>query len=220
MVAQSAWGITESRVIELYEAGQFDSLRHYSSQLPETTGTGQFVRGLFEQNGETARFYYDRSAAFYSDSPAKPYALEKLWQYHYAKGDYPQAEKYFGFLKSQFSKFSGLTNPPDFKQIKSDPLLLSNKTPTKQVKTKDVPTTKKSGWGVQVGTFGSQTNALKAGSKVKQFGSVAINPITSKGKQLYTVVVGTFASRSEAETTLQKIQTATGMSPIVISVTQ
>jgi len=206
--------LSEMEILDLYQAGEYDSLRTLVATAPDTTGTGQFLRGLFTADGEAARFYYDHSVVFYPDSPAEPFALERLWQYHYAKGDLQQAAKYFGFLASRHPDFPGAAEKPDF--------VTGNKIVDVNRQTNDIPPRKPqpagNGWGVRVGTFSSKANAQRAARAVEKQGIVTIAPVKSGSRTLYTVTLGGYLSLAEAKSVARQVKSTTGMDPLITTV--
>lgn len=220
-------------MLEQFQAGQFDTLRTLLPQVPDDTGMGQFLRGLFEESGDEARFYFDRVIVFHSGSPVEPYAMQRLWQYHHAKGDMKQAERYYGFLKKRHPDFAGLEFRPDFSAHgEFDMPRRRDKKPevtyTPQVKQAieqkvaiveeavvDKPeAVKKSGsgnWTVQVGAFTYRSGASKRIAEAEQFGETTIRTKLVNGQILSLVHVGQFEHREDAEKLVKKIQTAAGL---------
>src|SRR4030043_318888 len=89
----------DDRLFELYQAGDLETVQKMRGKLPDSSAAAEFFKGVFETDGEAARFHYDRVLVIGPGSTAEGWALDKLWQYHLAKGDLKQAEKYWGFLK-------------------------------------------------------------------------------------------------------------------------
>ncbi len=230
----------ETWLLEQFKAGQFDTLRNLLPQIPDDTGMGQFLRGLFEESGDEARFYFDRVIVFHSGSPVEPYAMQRLWQYHHAKGDMKQAERYYGFLKQRHPDFDGLVFEPDFtahskfkpskKQIKKPEILhkppkrklrkreKKKSDPVRNKKTEPAKEIKKGNWTVQVGAFTYRSGAQKRVAEVQRFGKTMIRTKLVNGKLLSLVHIGQFEHRKDAEQLIRKIQKATSLEGRVVAV--
>lgn len=70
-----------------------------------------------------------------------------------------------------------------------------------------VPTSKGSGWAVQVGSFSSKATADRLTAELKGEGySAFVMPIKSGNATLYRVRIGPVASREQADATLRKVK--------------
>jgi len=197
-----------------FRSGDIDTLRDVVDNIPEESAAGQFFRGLFEKDGESARFFYDRTVALYSGSPFESYALRRLWQYHWAKGDAEMARRYWNFLKRRHPRHPSVEDIPDFKHT-SD----YNELTTKPDNNKDpVYTIKGKYWTVQVGAFSDLNRALKVGHTMQRWGDVKYVKKKSIGRDLTAVQVGQFIRREDADKLDVKIRASTELRGRVIAV--
>ncbi len=217
----------EEWLLQRYQANDLDSLRQVHQDISEDTSFGQFLRGLFETDGDEARFYYDRVILFHSGSQVEPYAMERLWQYHYAKGDMEQAERYYGFLQQRHPDFVGLSTIPDFShgaglgELLRTRLSIDNETAeivSEPPIEETAPEELTEGWTVQVGAFSFRSGAQNQSSQMEQFGTVAIRSKLSNGRMLSLVHVGMFKNKTEAEQLKERINRATGIQGRVVAV--
>lgn len=217
---KSAVGQTDTWLFDRYLAGDIDTIASLLDQIPENSGAGQFFRGVFEVDGESARFYYDRIVALYPDSKAEGWALLRLWQYHWSLGNVDQAEKYYHFLETRHPGHPGLDNKPDF-SARTGLSELTGENDESQAE-KHLRTTRKppgSGrWRVQMGAFELSEGANDVANKVRRFGEVEMIVKTVKNKKLIVVTVGRFETKKEAKQLARKIKKATGIKGIAVAV--
>jgi len=208
------WCMDEDWLFENYRSGNIDTIRAILNQIPDTTAAGLFFRGIFETDGEAARFYFDRILALYPGSTAEAWALERLWQYHWSRGDIDQAEKFYKFLKQRHPEHDGLVEKPDFKDGRDiSSLLLDEDTDSPR------EVTIQSGhWRLQLGAFSKREGAKKIARKVVQFGPVDLVKKEVNGKELTVVMVGRLPCRKDALKLADEIKSATGLKGIPVVV--
>jgi len=211
LLCSVSYGVDEAWLFDCYRSGDIDTIRSMLDNIPDTTAAGQFFRGVFESDGETARFYYDRIVALWPGSPSEAWALERLWQYHYSKGDMTQAEKYFNFLKLRHPDHPGIENKPDFKAESGLSKLIGEHVilPTEELLTTP------GRWRVQLGAFSKRAGAKKIARKVVKYGAVDLVTKEVNGRNLTVVMMGRFHRKEEAEKLADKIRRETGIKGIV-----
>ena len=210
----TGWCVDETWLFERYQAGDMDTIRAMLDRIPDTTAARLFFKGVFETDGEAARYYYDRILALYPGSSIESWALERLWQYHWSKGDVAQAERFYKFLRQRHPDHVSAVKKPDFSAGKNiAALLVDNAAP------KIIEQAVQSGpWRVQIGAFSKPESARKIARKVMQFGTVDLVNKNVKGKVLTIVMVGRLPSRMDAEKLAEKIKSETGLKGIAVSV--
>ena len=214
IIAGSGWCIDEAWLFERYQSGDVDTIQSLLSQLPDTSVVGLFFKGVFETDGEAARYFYDRILALYPGSSVEPWALERLWQYHWSKGDVAQAERFYNFLQQRHPNHVSQVEKPDFKAGRDmSSLLIDTVAPqTNERVIKSGP------WRVQVGAFSKRDGARKIARKVVQFGPVDLVDKNVNGRDLTVVMVGRLPSRREAEKLAEEIKALTGLKGIAVLV--
>ena len=209
--AQAA-DIDEAWLFERYRSGDIDTIRVLLDAIPDSSDAGQFFRGVFEKDGEAARFYYDRALTLWPGGLAEPWSLERLWQYHYARGDGEQAERFYTFLKERHPEHPGLDYHPDFSCESS---LIESKTDHGLAK-EPAAASPELFWTVQMGAFGRPEGAREVQRKVERFGEVKLVRKVVGGVELTVVTIGRFKRHAEAERLVGEIKTSTGIQGWVI----
>lgn len=205
----------EHWLMEQYHFGRIDTLQALMSSVPETTGVGQFIRGIFEPDGEKARFYFDRILTLYSSSAATPWALERLWQYHFAKGDVSRAQRYFDTLKRRTPNHPCASYRPVFKQTAG----LKELQTIEEKRFIKSEVVLKARWAVQMGAFSLSKGAKSRAREVRLFGKVQLKQKrTADGQVLTLVLVGSFTQRGDAALLAERIKAATGLDGRVVSI--
>ena len=207
----------EDGLLALFIAGKTDSIRNITEQLPEETAAGQFFRGIFENDGEAARFYYDRIVALYPESEYEAYALDRLWQYHMAKGDLEMAERYWGFLKRRHPDHQGTVDSPDPLSIQ-DLRELSAKSVHHISNTSPDNSKSVDQWTLQLGAFQNPKGAQKVGQTAQKWGDVRFIKKVFKGKELTVVQVGLFNDREKAVNLDESIRASTDLRGRIVKV--
>jgi len=199
-------------LFECYDAGRLDTLRDVLDNLSDSTAEGLFFHGVFESDGDAACFYYDRVLALFPGTAVEARALDRLWQYHWAKGERQQAHQFWDFLRQRHPEYTGFPFKPDFdEQPEAKP------TKNLQIGESLSPAgTSTNTWGVQIGAFSKSAGAKNAAKKVEKFGKVRLIPKQIEGKNLTLVIVGSFNSREEAAETADKIRQAVGFEGSVV----
>ena len=202
----------EAWLFERYQAGDLDTILALLGELPDSSAAGKFFRGVFETDGFAARFYYDQVLALFPLSPAEGWALGKLWQYHYAKGENEQARRYYQFLQERHPGHPCLKPAPDF-GVSSTPARSAAATPPPPKKDAAGPKF----WAVQVGAFAKKSGAETTAKRVKKYGEVSQMLRTSAGQKLTVVTVGKFKSEDEARRLAEQINQETGIAGRVVA---
>ena len=212
---RTAYSVDETFLFERFQAGEIDTIRSMTATIPESTAVGTFFRGVFETDGEAARFYYDRIVALWPGSTAEAWALERLWQYHWSMGDGAQAGRYFDFLQQRHPDHPGLVNKPDFgsdpglEELIMEPGIIPEEG--------ELIATTPGRWRVQLGAFSQRSGAKKVARQMTRFGVVDLIPKTVNGKKLIVVTVGRLHQKREAEQLAEKIRATTGIKGIVVA---
>lgn len=202
----------EEWLFERYQAGDIDTIHYLLDRLPDSSAAGKFFRGVFESDGDAARFYYDQVVALYPRSIAEGWALGKLWQYHYARGDNDQAQRYYQFLKERHPDHPYLTPVPDFKTKSGIVKPAVSASPTQ-----DASEPKPALWAVQVGAFSKKSGADATVKKVKKYGAVTQVVRETAGQKLTVVMVGKLESMDEAQRLADQISKETGITGRIVA---
>ncbi len=210
--AEPVWE-DEKWLLARFREGNVDTVKALLDSIPAMTQAQQFLQGVFEPDGEAARFYYDRVLALFPNSAVEAMALERLWQYHWTKGDGKQAKQYWEFLKRRHPNYPGLEDPPDFNSENDLAGLVENKFVT-GLSTKSGLM---SGWTIQLGAFSNQEGALETARNAVPYGDVRYVEKIVKNKKLTIVQVGIYASKEEAEAAMRRIKAATGIKGRVVT---
>jgi len=198
---------------EQFAAGNIDTLRLVLDLIPEQTAAGQFFRGIFERNGESARFYFDRSVALYPGSLFEAWSLERLWQHHWAVGDTNNARKYLKFLRQRHPDNSAGGFIPDFANV-SDLWELT----TDENTLINWENSNQKYWTIQLGAFSNHNGALWVANKARKWGQVKLVNKTVRGKDLTVVHLGRFSRRRDASELESRIRSETELKGRVVSV--
>jgi len=209
----------EDRLLTLFVAGETDSLREILNTIPEETAAGQFFRGVYESDGEAARFYYDRTVALYPGSHYSAFALNRLWKYHMAKGDFEMAERYYGFLERRHPNHHILCSTPD-------PLSIQDLTELSKQSASSIPHSTLTSnfstemWTVQLGAYKNPKGAQKVGLTAQKWGDIRYIKKVFKGKELTVVQVGLFKDRDKAVNLDSSIRATTDLRGRIVKVLQ
>jgi len=206
-VGVSASGVDESWLFERYRLGDTDTIRAVLEAIPESSDVGQFFRGVFEIDGDAARFYYDRVVALWPGGPAEPWTLERLWQYHYARGELTQAERFYNFLEQRHPDHPNLNCRPDF-SVRSNLIQFDTDRGPSPVKG---TASSVAGWTVQLGAFSRPEGAREVSRKMERFGRVELRARVIGRRELTVVTVGRFSGREDAARLAEEIRTSTGI---------
>ncbi|MBC8204325.1 SPOR domain-containing protein [bacterium] len=132
----------------------------------------EFLSAVFTTDGETAKEKFFKIWRSYKPHPLAWEALERVRQYHYALGDYPESERLAGILKDR--PLDTIYNPPG-------------------------PSEETGGFFIQAGAFSIEDNARKQREKIQAWGySVKVIPKKFGNKQLFIVRIGSYPTKAEA----------------------
>ena len=198
---------------EQFAIGNLDTLRSALDLLPEQTAAGQFFRGIFEREGESARFYFDRSVALYPGSRFEAWSLERLWQHHWTRGDTNNARKYLNFLNQRHPEKAAFRFTPEFSNITDLWELTSDRTTLTNWEN-----LKQKYWTIQLGAFSNRNGALWVANKARRWGRVNLLDKNVRGKVLTVVHLGRFSRRRDASDLESRIRSETDLKCRVISV--
>jgi len=213
LIAANADLPDEQWIRDQYLSGNVDTLRSIMDSIPEQSAAGQFLRGIFERNGESAKFYFDRSIVLYSGSLFEASALERLWQHHWTVGDTGNASKYLDFLSQRHPDVSKSGYVPEFTHIGDLAELSANKSTS--INWKNL---KQDYWTIQLGAFSKRNGALWVANKARSWGQVNLVDKNIRGKVLTVVQLGKFSRRSDASDLESRIRTETDLKGRVVLV--
>lgn len=199
-------------LVERIVSGDIDTLRVIWDKYEEATAERTLLNGLFESDAEKARFNYDYIVTMHYGSPLEAVALDRLWQYHYAKGDGEAAKRFYDFLRKRHPNYPLSAEHVDFSQASVIPALSRVRSAVSKVSLINEL------WTVQVGAFSEAKRADDLAKKLRKFGTVrTVERITPQGK-LIAVQVGEHAERNLAEQTLEKIKSTTGLEGRIVAI--
>lgn len=199
-------GADEAVLFDLFARGRLDSLTRLTADLPDSSAAGEFFKGVFQPDGEQARYHYDRVVAFWPGTAAEGWALDRLSQYHLARGDLAGALKYRNFLKARHPSHPALAGTPDLAELPEPPL---------QAAAADAREGGKP-WAVQVGAYQDPRGARKIAQEMSKFGQVRqVQRQTDRGK-VTAVLVGRCRTRAEADSLAKSIHRQTGRGVLVV----
>ncbi len=193
-------------ILDKYYSGKIDTLRSIVEYLPENTAACQFLQGIFSEDGEEARFYFDRIVALYSDSPYSSVAMERLWQYHWAKGNAEMAQRYWNFLKARHPEAVDENTKNRFEHSNDLDELLEEKLTAQSLILLDHAQLQGT-WTVQVGAFRNRDGAKRRKLEVQKWGKVYFVEKNVNGVELTVVQVGRFRKKKDAIELEQRIRT-------------
>jgi tetratricopeptide (TPR) repeat protein len=181
-----------SRYLYLLRIGNVDSVKVALDSLKKLYPNSpnlKFLDAILKENAEEAvKIYYDivlnHPEGEYSDE-----ALFKIFQFHYAKGDYEQAKRELERLKKTYpsSPYAGI----------------NVRFPSLEKTTTEV----KCAFSIQVGAFTDKRNAEKEKSFFEEKGySVELHTKIKDGKLFYLVWVGCLQDKKDAERLKREIK--------------
>lgn len=204
----------EAWLWERYREGDLDTIAALLPALPRASAVMEFFGGVFEPDGEAARLHYDRVLTEHPGSNAEPWALERLWGYHVARGDQAAVTRYAGLLTDRHPEFKGLTTGA-WRALPAAPAGTASPLPRSGV---DIaPDYKATVWSVQVGAFKNRKGAEATGKRVARFGDVSYVDKSTDGALVTLVRVGRFDKKRDAERLAGQIKAATGLSGVVVA---
>lgn len=167
----------------------------------------QFLDALLTENGEAASKKFLGLVDKYPQSKYADASIFRLYSYNYAIGSYQTASKFFERLKAEYP------TSPYLKSAFQNVSLLSDEDELEQSPNVSVPETKKIApqkevykYTIQAGAFSVLTNAekLKLDFEKNNY-QVSIKEKNVAGASFYIVLVGQFATDSDARTELNEI---------------
>ncbi len=177
-----------SKYLYLLRAGDVERVKSELDSLKKVYPNSvnlKFLEANLTENGEEAvKIYYD-IALNHLDNEFSDESLFKVFQFHYAKGDYEQARKELERLKSLYpsSPYAGI----------------KIRFPVES-ETKSVASKVKCNYSLQVGAFADRNNAEMEKKFFESNGyPVEIHTKFKDGKLLYLVHVGCFSDRKDAD---------------------
>ncbi len=202
-----------SRYLYLIRIGDIDGVKRELDSLknfyPNSVNLKFLEANLTEDAEKALRIYYD-IALNYPDNEFSDEALFKIFQYHYAKGDYEQAKKELERLKSlyPYSPYAGVNvNFPVETGVGA----------TSEIKSAGAKV--RCNYSLQVGAFADRNNAEREKKFFEDNGYDAeLRTKFKDGKLLYLVHIGCFLDRREAEKLKIEIKLKFGRESFVISV--
>ncbi len=211
--AQSSPPSDEEALLALFRAGNLDALRTEAVKTPENSGAGKFLRGLFERDGEKARYHYDQVVALYQDSAFRPWALQRLWQQHWAKGEKDMAQRFLDILSRRYPGHPALNIAPDYSHAGDLKEVAQQPIPISQSPHKEEP---RPYWTIQLGAFRNPAGAREVGEQAQSWGEVRYLTKRVENLDLTVVQVGRFVDRQEAEEFLSRLKKASGLAGRVV----
>lgn len=201
-----------SRYLYLIRTGDIDGVKRELDSLkkiyPNSVNLKFLEANLIEDAEKAVKIYYD-IALNHPDNEFSDEALFKVFQYHYAKGDYEQAKKELERLKSlyPYSPYAGVNV--------NFPVEVGVKT-TSDVKSTGAKV--RCDYSLQVGAFADKSNAEREKKFFEDNGyDVELRTKFKDGKLLYLVHIGCFLDRREAEKLKTEIKSKFGRESLVIS---
>lgn len=138
-----------------------------------------FLEALFETDGKRAAAIFQNVWDYYPSSPLAWAAMERLYEYYYARGAYIRADSLAQILKEK-PRFDLTPAPP---QTQNEIFL------------------------IQVGAFSDFINAAKLNVKLEGMGyEVELKEKKVESGTLFVVLVGSFNSRIEAEKAAKSLE--------------
>jgi len=195
-----------SKYLYLLRTGDVESVRREVDSLKKIYPNSvnlKFIEANLTEDGEQAvKIYYD-IALNHPDNEFSDEALFRVFQFHYAKGDYEQAKKELERLKTLYpsSPYSGIkVNFP----VKSE--------------TKPSEAKVNCNYSLQVGAFVDKSNAEREKKFFEDRGYVVeLHTKFKDGKLFYLVHVGCFSDRKEADAVRNDIRKKFGRESFIIS---
>ncbi len=201
-----------SRHLYLVRIGDVDGVRRELDSLkklyPNSVNLKFLEANLAEDAEKAVKIYYD-IALNHPDNEFSDEALFKVFQYHYAKGDYIQAKKEIERLKAlyPYSPYSGINvRFPVESGVKT----------TSDVKSMGGMV--RCNYSLQVGAFADKSNAEREKKFFEDNGyDVELRTKFKDGKLLYLVHIGCFLDRGDAEKLRTEIKSKFNRESFVIS---
>lgn len=184
-------------VVMRLNSGDVDTLQIMLKTVSSDSPLSFILKGLFESDADKARFLYDRIMAYHSESEFEALALERIWLYHYTKGEITSAERFYGFLENRHPEYASARWKPDFKARDELSTLRVKNRPVESARV--VSSTKRNLWTIQVGAFSDEKRANAVAKQVFAYGEVHLVKRSTSSGNLTAVQVGRFESRQEAE---------------------
>lgn len=156
-----------------------------------------YLEALLTSEGDIAAKLYKEVIDHKQPSEYKDDAMFKLYQYHYALGDFDNSDKYARMLVQTFPNSNYVS-----RLGKSSPAVGGIGTV--------------SNFGIQVGAFVEKRNAESLRSQVMRYGNVQILEKEVKGKSFYTVIVTGCANEYECGILKERIKNEMNISGVVV----
>lgn len=160
-----------------------------------------YLEALLTSEGDIASKLYKEVIDHKQPSEYKDDAMFKLYQYHYALGDFDNSDKYARMLVQTFPNSNYVSR---LGKSSSNPADGGTEIGTK------------SKFGIQVGAFVEKRNAESLRSQVMRYGNVQILEKEVKGKLFYTVIVIGCANEYECGVLKERIKNEINISGVVV----
>lgn len=184
-----------------------DSLRKI---YPASVNLKYLEANLIQDGEEAVKIYYD-IALNHPDNDYSDDALFKIFQFHYAKGDYGQAKRELERLKTFYpsSPYAGVR----VRFPETETVSIANKLGKKPAESKV-----DCNYSLQVGAFLDRGNAEREKQffEINGYG-VKIHTKFKDGKLFYVVLVGCFYDRNEADAARRELKGKFGRESFIIS---
>ncbi|MEJ5305097.1 MAG: SPOR domain-containing protein [Ignavibacteria bacterium] len=214
------------KVIQDIERGETEkaniilvSLEKDNPNSPEV----KYLRALLNENGDEAAKLY-KEIVFSSDvSDLKDDALFKLYQYYYARAEFSESDKYARMLKESFPE-SEYLNYLQKKNLSQSRLQVQqnfeqkilNDTSRNISQSEQTQPISNSNFSIQVGAFSTYSNAVRFASQFQKY-PTKISEKETNGRKFFIVMVGSYATETEARNALQTLKNQYKVDGIIVS---
>ncbi len=207
-----------TKYLDQVTSGESEAVRRILPSLmknnPQSTSL-KYLQAVLTQDGRQASLLYREIVHSKQNSEFKDDALFKLYQFHYAVGEFNESDKYARMILDSYPSSPFVSR---IKKTESQSHPSASLQPA-QIKTETVEsqTTLPSGnFTVQVGAFLDKNNAENLRSQTLKYGESWINEREVKGKIFHIVLVGKFSKEAEANVFIEKIKQEMNLNGVLI----
>jgi hypothetical protein len=208
-----------SKYLDQISRGEADAVRNILPALKKNNPHSvslKYLEALLTQDGKNAALLYNEIVHSNLSSEYKDDAIFKLYQFHYALGEFNESDKYARMILDSYP------SSPFVSRLKKSDLVgrqattqqqIGSETPTKE----DQTITSSGNFTIQVGAFLDRNNAESLLVQLLKYGESWINEREVKGKVFHTVLVGKFPSETEANVVLKRIRSERNLQGIILT---
>ncbi|MBM4175354.1 MAG: SPOR domain-containing protein [Ignavibacteria bacterium] len=207
-----------TKYLDQVASGESEAVRRILPSLMKNNPQSTFLKYLqavLTQDGRQAASLYREIVHSKSSSEYKDDAIFKLYQFHYALGEFNESDKYARMILDSYPSSSYVVRLKRTETVNRQiPATQQSETRTQSIElTQPVLS---GNFTLQVGAFLDRNNAESLRMQVMKYGESWINQREVKGKIFHTVLLGKFTDEVQANILLERIKSELSLNGVVL----